>query len=280
MTTFQKAAIITVLALAVGLGIFKAKQAADTRVELERLEHQQVAVAGELQQLQQERDDATNRLAALNGEMSKQRLELLSLRGRVTQLAREARGAATAQTAKGNANRDSTNADSILFSASLTNRVASGQTLAIGGWPQDGRRSYLLITVATHQSAGGEQVSMQSQMVSAPEAFWNEIGWGAAKSELHRSRLASVMTSEQLEILLQALKATQGAEVSTSSPATGKSGAKMGFGFSISDDYQSGAVMGIDVYPYIVEGGFVNLEIRPTSLSPKDPIHPRMQAGR
>jgi len=217
-------------------------------------------------------------------EMNKQRLELLSLRGRVSLSSRIVPGITASRAVNTNSNNDATNTDSILFSASLTNRVASGQTLVIGGWSKEGERGYLLLTPAVPQNAsatGREQISMQSQMIRAPEAFWDEIGWGAAKSDLHRSTLASVLTTEQLEILLQALKGTKGAELSNISPASGKSGEKMGFGFSISDDHESGAVMGIDVYPYIAaEGGFVDLEIRPSPIAKDDPIHPRMQAGR
>ena len=283
MTTLQKTMVAIVVTVAVGVGIYQAKQASDARAEAHALQQQQSALAGEMQQLQQERDAATNQLATLNGEANKHRLELLSLRGRVAQLTRESRGNISSQAVPANTNTNPTNADSVLFSADLTNRVATGQTLAIGGWSQDGKRGYALLTIAIQQTAsspGTEQISMQPQMIRAPEAFWNEIGWDAAKSDRHRSTLASVLTCEQLEILLQALKATKGAELSKGSPSTGKSGEKMGLGFAISDDGQSGAIMGIDIYPYLTADGFVDLEIRPSPIFPNDPIHPRMQPGR
>ncbi len=79
MTTLQKIIIGTALTAAVGTGIFEASQAARLRAENRTLQQQQAPLAGQIQQLQGERDDATNQVAALTDDKS----ELLKLRGEV-----------------------------------------------------------------------------------------------------------------------------------------------------------------------------------------------------
>lgn len=88
MTTLQKALVAaTVVALA-GTGIYEAHQAAKLRAQNETLQQQQAPLAGQIQQLQHERDEATNRLAELVAENSRLKSnsdqnELLRLRGEV-----------------------------------------------------------------------------------------------------------------------------------------------------------------------------------------------------
>ena len=95
MTTLQKTVITAALAAAVGTGIFEAHQVAQLREQNQMLQQQQAPLAGQIQQLQRERDDATNRLASLLAENSQLKSnsnenELLKLRGEVTQLRTQA----------------------------------------------------------------------------------------------------------------------------------------------------------------------------------------------
>jgi RNA polymerase sigma factor (sigma-70 family) len=213
--------------------------------------------------------------------LRKEHLELLSLRGRVTQLAKELRerkaGGPSADT-NPNPASEPTEADSILFSASLTNRVGAGQTLVAGGWSKDGMRGYLLATPVIQQvdnMPDGRQISIKSQVVGAPESFWNQIGWGAAKSDTRRSTLASVLTPEQLDMLLKALKETKGAFLSNTALAKRRDGEYLGIGYNLADDQTIGMLMAIDVYPWIAgDGQSVDLEIRPSAVSTNTPIHP------
>lgn len=85
MTTFQKIAVTAALGMTVGAGIYEAKQASNARREIQTLQRQ----ATQLQQLQKERDDATNQLAVLSDDFArnkKDNSELVKLRGEVVAL--------------------------------------------------------------------------------------------------------------------------------------------------------------------------------------------------
>jgi RNA polymerase sigma factor (sigma-70 family) len=89
MTTMQKTIVTGFLAVSVGTAIYEAHQGADIRSEIHAL--QQAPLAGQILQLQRERDEATNRLAGLLAENERLKSnpnenELLKLRGKVTQL--------------------------------------------------------------------------------------------------------------------------------------------------------------------------------------------------
>lgn len=70
MTTFQKTFIVATLAAVAGTGIYQARQAACMRQQLQTLEWQQKPMAGQIRQLQQERDQAQTRASALSDELA------------------------------------------------------------------------------------------------------------------------------------------------------------------------------------------------------------------
>ncbi len=95
MTTLQKVVIGTVVSGAVLTGVYQTKQAADLRHEVQelRIAHEQHAgLSNQVQQLQSERDKATNAVAALlaeNSTLKKNPGEVLKLRGEVGRLRQE-----------------------------------------------------------------------------------------------------------------------------------------------------------------------------------------------
>jgi hypothetical protein len=92
MTTLQKTIVAAALVVAVGAGIYEAKQSADARAQVRTLQQQQAPLAEQVQQLQKERDAATNRLGALANEPARAKAdtrELLKLRGEVALLRKE-----------------------------------------------------------------------------------------------------------------------------------------------------------------------------------------------
>ena len=88
MTTLQKALVTATVAVLAGAGIYQAKQAHDARAETQRLQQEQAPLAAQIQQLQRERDEATNQVAGLLAESAQMqsnsnKMELLKLRGEV-----------------------------------------------------------------------------------------------------------------------------------------------------------------------------------------------------
>jgi RNA polymerase sigma factor (sigma-70 family) len=95
MTTLQKTLITVTIVAAVGTGIYEARQASMLQTQFQTLQQQQVPLAEKIQQLQHERDDATNVLAGLLVENSRMKSnpnqsELLRLRGEVSVLKNQA----------------------------------------------------------------------------------------------------------------------------------------------------------------------------------------------
>jgi len=92
MTTLQKAAITAALAMAVGTGIYEARQAANARAEVLTLQQQQTPMVEQIQQLQKDREESARQLAALRDDAERRERnpsELLKLRAEVTRLRNE-----------------------------------------------------------------------------------------------------------------------------------------------------------------------------------------------
>ena len=93
MTTLHKTLIGAGCAIALGIGVYQAHQTSLARAEARLLEQKQAPLEETIQQLQQQLTDATNRLAGLAETLALSRRnegELLSLRGEVSRLRREA----------------------------------------------------------------------------------------------------------------------------------------------------------------------------------------------
>ena len=89
MTALQKTIVTATVAVLAGAGIYKARQTAQLRDQVQTLRQEQAPMAEQLKQLQRERDDATSRLARQARELvtaNSNRFELLRLRGEVTRL--------------------------------------------------------------------------------------------------------------------------------------------------------------------------------------------------
>ena len=92
MTTLQKTLVTATIAALAGAGIYEAHQAAQLREQNQILRQQQAPLAEQIQKLQRERGDVTNRLASLADELARAKKnpsELLRLRGEVGALRTE-----------------------------------------------------------------------------------------------------------------------------------------------------------------------------------------------
>lgn len=86
MTTLQKTLVAATVAVLAGAGIYEARQATQLRDQVQTLQQQQAPMFEQIQQLQKELDEASNRVAGLNNDLAKNRgnnTELLKLRGEV-----------------------------------------------------------------------------------------------------------------------------------------------------------------------------------------------------
>jgi len=92
MTALQKTIVTATIAVLAGAGIYEARQASQLRDQVQTLQQQQAPLAGQIQQLQREWDEATNKLAVLSEEnerLNRNTSELLKLRGQVGLLRKE-----------------------------------------------------------------------------------------------------------------------------------------------------------------------------------------------
>jgi RNA polymerase sigma factor (sigma-70 family) len=94
MTTLQKTITAAALALAAGTGIYAVHQSSQLRDQVQTLQQEQAPLSARIQQLEEERNRATNQLAAFRDENARLKsgqstTELLKLRGEVGKLRQE-----------------------------------------------------------------------------------------------------------------------------------------------------------------------------------------------
>jgi RNA polymerase sigma factor (sigma-70 family) len=214
----------------------------------------------------------------INLRIGMERLELLGLRGRVAQLTAELRRATNrnAGARGGTIPSQVGEPDSILFSAGLTNFVRTGHTLVTGGWSKEGLRGYMLATAISESPFEGlpRKVTIQTQVIGAPESFWESIGWRNAKSDSRRSSIAAVLTPAQVDLLLTAVEHAKDGSLSNVSSVTGEDGELMQLGWSVDDDNGDGLLMGIDIYPRLTSDcQAVELELSPSKPPTEHRVH-------
>jgi hypothetical protein len=89
MTTLQKALIVLTTAAVIGAGVYEARQNSNLRSEIQALRQQMSPQADQIRGLQQDRDDAAKKLAALlkeNERLKGNLAEVAKLRGQVARL--------------------------------------------------------------------------------------------------------------------------------------------------------------------------------------------------
>jgi len=103
MTALQKTIVTATIAVLAGAGIYEARQASESREQVKTLQQQQAPLVEQIERLQSESAEATNRLVLLADEIERLKnnsSELLKLRGEVGMLKAEnnrARDSATNQ---------------------------------------------------------------------------------------------------------------------------------------------------------------------------------------
>jgi RNA polymerase sigma factor (sigma-70 family) len=103
MTTLQKTIIATAIVVAAGAGIYEARQATQARKENEALQEQRTVLTKQVEALQLERDEASNRLAMASASQPRPEQnasEVLKLRGKVGALQQTVSSMAASNTPK------------------------------------------------------------------------------------------------------------------------------------------------------------------------------------
>ncbi len=91
MTTIQKTLIVTLIAIATGVGIYEAQRASNLQKEIQSLQEQS-PLAGQIQELKRGSEDSARQLAALreeNERLNRNTSELLKLRGEIGRLRKD-----------------------------------------------------------------------------------------------------------------------------------------------------------------------------------------------
>jgi RNA polymerase sigma factor (sigma-70 family) len=99
MTTLQKSLVTAAIAILAGAGIYEKRQATRLHDQVQVLQQQELPLAARIQQLENERDAATNRLAELADELAQNRInqrELLQLRSQMARLSDASRSLSSA----------------------------------------------------------------------------------------------------------------------------------------------------------------------------------------
>lgn len=91
MTTLQKTLVTVTVAVLAGTGVYQTHRSAQLRKQVQSLQDQQAPLLSLIEQLQRERDAATNRLADDSGLSNRQISELAKLRGEVGRLRQDSR---------------------------------------------------------------------------------------------------------------------------------------------------------------------------------------------
>jgi hypothetical protein len=91
MTTLQKTLVTVTVAVLAGTGVYQAHKSAQLRKQVQTLQQQQAPLLSRIEQLQRERDAATNRPADQPGLTSRQISELAKLRGEIGRLRQDSR---------------------------------------------------------------------------------------------------------------------------------------------------------------------------------------------
>ncbi len=197
--------------------------------------------------------------------------ELLRLRNRIAELGRELRQNTTDVRKSAGTNKiyGATETEKQykfpFLKTAVTNRVPNGQTLVVGGWTSPtGKRAFVFATPLLPGPDDPQHVvHVNYQAVQAEESFWERVGWGTLKSDGDNS-VTGLLTLEQTEALVQALKQTKEAELSNRSHASLVEGDKATFGWTTTDGGGSTLLLAADILARpTADHQSIDLEIRP-----------------
>jgi DNA repair exonuclease SbcCD ATPase subunit len=199
--------------VAVGAGIYEARQASQLREQVQTLQRQQASYGDEIQRLQRERDEAANRLSALAGERERvegDSGELLKLRAEATRLREEVDAAAVelkeAKEFRAAVMELYSNTPPIRTFVSTALVTASwDQTILTGGWKlPSGRRAIVLVALQPGESQ--QQLTIKSTLLEYTDDAGNALGLAQFNTDGQTTTKAQKLDSAQAEAIMRAAK--------------------------------------------------------------------------
>ncbi len=211
MTALQKTIVTAAIVVTAGVGIYEAREASSLRDQVRSLQQQEE----QIQELQRERDNAVNRLSAVNEQLRmtmEDSNELVRLRAETARL----RGQADADASELKEARDFQSRVTQLYSntppirtfvSTTTTTVSWGQAIVTGGWKTpSGRRVIVLLKVQPADTP--EQVLIDSTILEYTEEAGAAIGLTQFNVDGPTTQQkARKIDADQLESILAAAKA-------------------------------------------------------------------------
>lgn len=229
MTTLQKAVVsAAVLALA-GAGIYEARQSAQLSERLQSLQQHQ---ADQIQQLERERDEATNRLASTLDEATvagRSANELLQLRDEVTRLRKQAETFAAVE----NEARDSqselmqilSNLPPVrTFYSTAMITTPWNQPIVTGGWRTPSGKRAIVLARALPEEGNPQAVTIKSYVFEYTEDAGSAYGLTSLNTDEQSATKTTEFSADQFETLQNAANKHDGIELVNAQAVTTLSG--------------------------------------------------------
>jgi hypothetical protein len=221
-TTLQKTLVGATLAIAIAVGIFESHQNSRLQAQARAIRQQQDSLAGQVRQLESERERTRQELLALNNENKDLKAnlpELIKLRAETTRLRSEAKAAEQSSRNK-------------LASAGLQPPVEDVETNAVygqvemrwgdaymGGNFKSSPGKVAAVLALPRRSEDGSQIIIDARIVEITAAFVGSMSMGNTLNGLN-----GILTPEQYDVALKKITESGLKIIGTQSVATSNGG--------------------------------------------------------
>ncbi len=216
MTTLQKTCVAAALSLALGFGVYEARQNARLRERLETMQRQVQTLEADHPAPPDASLRSADMLLAENAGRREDARELLRLRAEVTQLRRE-RSAAAGHSAEARPDvnaPDGGDPEPLVqtFSGTARSFIGWNAAMALGGWvTPSGKRMVIFASPVPQDDPA--QLAIQSRIIEFPEEVFNELGlWRVLANEGETNKSIQLLNQLYQEII-QAAESTEGVNV-------------------------------------------------------------------
>jgi RNA polymerase sigma factor (sigma-70 family) len=229
MTTLQKALVATTVVVLAGAGIYEARQSAQLSERLQSLQQQE---AEQMQQLERERDKATNRLASALDEASvagRNANELLQLRDEVTRLRKQAEAFAAVESEARNSQSELMQILSNLppirtfYSAAMIT-TPWNQPIVTGGWKTPSGKRAIVMARALPDDGNPQALTIKSYVFEYTEDAGAANGLAQFNTDGQSATKATELSADHFEAIQNAANRHDGIELLNAQAVTTLSG--------------------------------------------------------